>query len=1026
MEDDPDAPMDMGDMESPQQQPSSDQLLSDLMTALATGARAVQGLPLGDEFEYQSSLPEFRRLVEDSQESLLETLLMTLEDAAAATPTFQGGDAASGSMFHFESLDDPLLWETCTDICDALLEQAERSSGGSGNEKITKELLAARNHSQSSFGRLLNGIVEMEKPQQAFDFSSGGEDDTINDRTKVFVPPFLEKKYFAKQELDLEALKKTGHGLDTKFGEMKTSNRVPLNVIAPSHHMQHAYLPELLSLEYPDWELEAPVEKVKTAKEEALVENAIWVDTPQALTGLKTKLEHPSVQEVAIDLEAHSYRSFSGMICLIQITFVDSESGKPKDYLVDPFPLWKLIHDALGPTLANPNVVKIFHGADSDVAWLQRDFGIFVINLFDTGRAARAMKLPSYGFAHVLERYVDGAKADKTHQLSDWRQRPLPEAMKEYAVMDTHYLLNIYRAMKYDLAKSKTTSVAEVLDESRKVCTIRYTPEAFRPDGYLSLANRRGHKTELNQRQQDTLKELWDWRDQTARHLDESHAYVCTNTQLMRLAMACPTNLSTMQGLMQPMPPLLLRNSKDVLALIQNCTQKHQRSKKVSGSPSSAFFKPAVSTRSEDTEDGGGNRPSPRTLMSPVLGTEALYRQAGWISPAHLPFGELEVEEILTTSATEDDADDEKDEEDKSRTGSNQPKSAKSKKERKSRRGLAVNEANRDYQAQQFSSHSLRLGGRSSNDAKNSGRGEMIDGFGAVRATHRSEEDIEEAAKSAKSKAAQIRTTQESRGIIGLISSAEIGGEELNNGEDEGYNPEEEKEKTAEQEEFVIPRSMREIYRVSNRNRRNKKSSSPGPPEPNKEEMEELAKAEEVLKARSAKGKNYIDVIPIVPGSPKRQRTKSVGGASISSSDEAGGGPDSQGKTREDDIALMKEVGWIEGKDEIDSMFKQGQRTDRDDDDSSDDGGGGRHGRGETPKPFDYSNVGAIGAFAPTPSSNPFFAGAALTGGHLNQQFGKSDRKKPSGNATRGSKPTRRQAERPEKHGARSQAFKKK
>jgi len=35
-------------------------------------------------------------------------------------------------------------------------------------------------------------------------------------------------------------------------------------------------------------------------------------------------------------------------------------------------------------------VAKVLHGADHDVLWLQRDFGIFVANLFDTGQAARA------------------------------------------------------------------------------------------------------------------------------------------------------------------------------------------------------------------------------------------------------------------------------------------------------------------------------------------------------------------------------------------------------------------------------------------------------------------------------------------------------------------------------------------------------------------------------------------------------------------------------------------------------------
>jgi exosome complex exonuclease RRP6 len=228
----------------------------------------------------------------------------------------------------------------------------------------------------------------------------------------------------------------------------------------------------------------------------------------------------------------------------------------------------------LGPTLANPNIVKVFHGADSDVAWLQRDFGQFVINLFDTGQAVRALEFSSFEFAQVVQHYVNGVRADKTHQLSDWRQRPLPEAMQEYAIMDTHYLLNIFHAMKFDLTKSGVTSKEYVLEKSRKMCTIRYSPEPFHPDGYRSLTQHRGHKTELNSRQEEVLKELWDWRDQTARRFDESQAYVCTDTQVMRLALACPSNMSALQSLMQPMPPVLIRNSEEILTLIQACLRR--------------------------------------------------------------------------------------------------------------------------------------------------------------------------------------------------------------------------------------------------------------------------------------------------------------------------------------------------------------------------------------------------------------------------------------------------------------------
>ena len=50
-------------------------------------------------------------------------------------------------------------------------------------------------------------------------------------------------------------------------------------------------------------------------------------------------------------------------------------------------------------------VVKVFHGAESDVAWLQRDFGIFIVNMFDTHQAGIVLGLPHLGLAHLLKTY---------------------------------------------------------------------------------------------------------------------------------------------------------------------------------------------------------------------------------------------------------------------------------------------------------------------------------------------------------------------------------------------------------------------------------------------------------------------------------------------------------------------------------------------------------------------------------------------------------------------------------------------
>ena len=65
---------------------------------------------------------------------------------------------------------------------------------------------------------------------------------------------------------------------------------------------------------------------------------------------------------------------------------------------------------------------KVFHGADMDIGWLQRDFGIYVVNMFDTGQAARVLNYEKYSLAFLLKKFCD-VTANKQYQLADWRIR---------------------------------------------------------------------------------------------------------------------------------------------------------------------------------------------------------------------------------------------------------------------------------------------------------------------------------------------------------------------------------------------------------------------------------------------------------------------------------------------------------------------------------------------------------------------------------------------------------------------------
>jgi hypothetical protein len=67
-----------------------------------------------------------------------------------------------------------------------------------------------------------------------------------------------------------------------------------------------------------------------------------------------------------------------------------------------------------------------------DILWLQRDFGIYVVNMFDTGQACRVLEMQQFGLAFLLSS-ICGIQVDKKYQTADWRMRPLSAEMLLYA-----------------------------------------------------------------------------------------------------------------------------------------------------------------------------------------------------------------------------------------------------------------------------------------------------------------------------------------------------------------------------------------------------------------------------------------------------------------------------------------------------------------------------------------------------------------------------------------------------------------
>lgn len=276
-----------------------------------------------------------------------------------------------------------------------------------------------------------------------------------------------------------------------------------------------------------------------------------FISTEQQLRDMLRELK--SASELAVDLEHHSYRTFQGITCLMQI------STRDHDFIVDTIALREELH-LLNEVFADPRIVKVFHGADSDVEWLQRDLSLYIVNMFDTHQAAKRLNFARLSLAFLLKHFCN-VDADKSFQLADWRIRPLPEELLSYARQDTHYLLYIYDMMRNELLKTgngESHLLRSVYQAGVELCRKRYLKPRLFPDSHMDLYRR--SKKIFDNRQLFALQQIYAWRDAIGRLEDESTGYVLPNHMLMHIAEHLPREMQGVLACCNPVPPLVRQN----------------------------------------------------------------------------------------------------------------------------------------------------------------------------------------------------------------------------------------------------------------------------------------------------------------------------------------------------------------------------------------------------------------------------------------------------------------------------------
>jgi exosome complex exonuclease RRP6 len=344
--------------------------------------------------------------------------------------------------------------------------------------------------------------------------------------------------------------------------------------------------------------------------------------------------ELKSAKEIAIDLEHHDVHSYHGLVSLMQI------STRDKDWVVDTLKPWREELQILNEVFADPGILKVLHGSSMDIIWLQRDLGLYVVGMFDTYHAACALNHPKRSLKFLLQKFVN-FEADKRYQMADWRIRPLPSGMFDYARSDTHYLLYIYDHLRNELLENSTPDhnlVDYVLEQSKNEALQRYERPVYDAatgqgqGGWYDYLYR--NPAVLSKEQFAVFKAVHQWRDEVAREEDEGVQCVFPKHILFKIAQVMPLDQGTLFRTLSPVTPIAKDRAADLLEVI-----KKAKIEGATGPEWRDVVRPLKTTAAQAAEKGLPSPPAAEAIEYP---TAARYESSQFWGPV------LEVREPLT------------------------------------------------------------------------------------------------------------------------------------------------------------------------------------------------------------------------------------------------------------------------------------------------------------------------------------------------------------------------------------------
>lgn len=504
-----------------------------LTSTLVQVTRTVGQLSSEDLNFHRTSNAELSESLDEQSARILDLTSSVLKAATVGT------DLTAPILQNEESLEDN--WRGVVDVIDSLLEKADASldefTGVIKKLSPSQEEQAPMAKKAPKFPSIYDyGPSKIPKPQLLFNRKPDNSD------LGPF-QPLLKTKPHAIVPLD--------KSLEKQQLEGRLAHPNP-------------YEAEIRAAKYPKsvYKKSSPIDFHPFDKT-----TATFVDTSDGVADMLKDLK--KAKEIAIDLEHHDVHSYHGLTSLMQI------STRDKDWIVDTLKPWREELQVLNQVFADPRILKVLHGSSMDIIWLQRDLGLYVVGMFDTFHAASALGYPKRSFKYLLQKFAN-FEADKRYQMADWRVRPLPTAMFDYARSDTHYLLFIYDHLRNELLEASepgNNMVDYVQERSKDEALQRYERPVYDevngqgPGGWYDILSR--NPGTLGKESFTVFKAVHQWRDEVARAEDEGFQCVFPKHMLFKLAHVMPLDLGTLFRTLSPVTPITKDRAHDLLETIK-------------------------------------------------------------------------------------------------------------------------------------------------------------------------------------------------------------------------------------------------------------------------------------------------------------------------------------------------------------------------------------------------------------------------------------------------------------------------